>query len=171
MSMRRPITPAEFAGELVAKMLRSNGVDSVLLSGVFVVTEHGSSEAWLQNEVAPRLRSEGARVIFLGLRRDGDGSECRPIGSMIKEVGDVRLEQEDYKYAAILVENVDYAMTHPKGMSLLKAIKAARDRVNIHPDGQKRLLVIGCGSDAKVLREMADASHQPFFGASLFFLP
>lgn len=175
-------------------MLRPSVLDEGLRSGLFIVrqldADHWNAFAWA---LAAELRRLGALVLFVEADAGDSGigvieedlrskllvvrrqlmliepvkqsARCdKTLSELIKSI--VHLRCNDL---VLIVDQVSRLRGCP-GEDLLKALKAARDAVNLPADAKGRFILAAVDSDSKAVSELTKDSNQAFLGAAVIDL-
>lgn len=182
------------AVELANRMLRPSVLDEGLRSGLFIVRQldagHLHALAWA---LAAELRRLGAVVIFVDAESCGEGigaieqdlrakllavrrqlmpiapvqpsAPCvKTLSELIKSIVDLSCND-----LVLIVDHVGRLRAQP-GEHLLKALKAARDAVNVPADAKGHFLLVAVDRDPDAVSELTRVPNQAFLGATVMDL-
>jgi len=173
-------TLSDPAQEFARRLLRPRVLDIGLRSGVFL-----SRQLPLHDQLVSALESEGALVLSVSIDSEGATPHERVRSAVSRELerqGRPRIEpyRDGATLALMLQMLVDHAMAdtvlilkpiehvcaEEHGQSLLRALKAARDAINLRRNAKRHFLFIGVGSDHTLLNKLVSGSDQSFLGAT-----
>lgn len=182
------------AVELANRMLRPSVLDEGLRSGLFIVRQldagHWHALAWA---LAAELRRLGAVVIFVDAESCDEGigaieqdlrakllavrrqlmpiapvqpsEPCvKTLSELIKSIVDLSCND-----LVLIVDHVGRLRAQP-GEHLLKALKAARDAVNVPADAKGHFLLVAVDRDPDAVSELTRVPNQAFLGATVMDL-
>lgn len=185
-------------------LLHPNFFEEVFRDGVFVGGLGGEYKTtFLRERLVPRLKADDAWVIFVDLgdrRRIGaatwvhkaiqnsllqlaeewkvplsfdpakvDTEEGTTIAGAFEEIAVITGRQ-----LVLIMADAPELMKSCQGLGMLRALKAARDAVNLRTDNREPnfLYVVGTGMDHRKIRTMARNYAQPFYGSDTWdFVP
>ena len=175
-------------------MLRPSVLDEGLRSGLFIVRQldagHWHALAWA---LAAELRRLGAVVIFVDAESCDEGigaieqdlrakllavrrqlmpiapvqpsEPCvKTLSELIKSIVDLSCND-----LVLIVDHVGRLRAQP-GEHLLKALKAARDAVNVPADAKGHFLLVAVDRDPDAVSELTRVPNQAFLGATVMDL-
>lgn len=184
------------ASVLASRLLRPNVLDEGLRSGLFLA-RNPDSDCWdvLVPDLVTALKCLGAQVILVDLAdyravsletlRRKLFAELRALDGKVSssEHAEQGVTGEETLAALIgrvvelggrdLVVILDHVrrLRGRSGSQLLKALKAARDAVNLRPEATRYFVLVATDIDATAVRELAMDSSQAFYGATIEDLP
>lgn len=181
---------------LARRLLHPGLLSDALRSGLFLLQEPGSA-SW--NRFAPALTGEleslGALVLYLDLA-DSDLVPTNALRRVLTEglfdplvphrpsesIGSVAIDDLTVPTLIeavmgrsgkdlVLMCNQVGRLAVPVGEHALKALKAARDHINLRPNRSGRFILVATDTDSAVLRRCAMHPAQAFFGATIEPMP
>jgi len=182
------------AAELARRMLRPSVLDEGLRSGLFIVRQLDAGH-WhaFARALAAELRRLGAVVMFVDAESGDDGfgaieqdlrtkmlavrrqlmpidpvtqsAQCEEtLSELIKLIVDLSCND-----LVLIVDHVGRLRAQPGG-HLLKALKAARDAVNVPADAKGNFLLLAVDRDPTAVSELTRVPNQAFLGATVIDL-
>lgn len=129
----------------------------------------------LQTPLSATLRALGkvlsAEVAAHGLKFKFDLTKLGEAGEVSLAQAFTQLVDQTKTDLVLIVDEVQECLISEDGQSLLRALKAARDAVNLRPSTPGHFLFIGTGSHRALLQEMATRRKEAFFGATSHDFP
>lgn len=187
------------ARRIAAQFLHPSVLDEGLRSGLFLYGPPGIGKtAFLLNDLLPALKAGHALVIYVNLLNDGISSPMELVRAAIQKYWDgpdggqhaalgeatrvdttgptlsqslTEIVDTAKTSLVLIIDDVQYASTSEDGNSLLLALKAARDAINLRPNSEGDFLLIGSGSPSSELQKLAAHPTQAFFGSTLMAFP
>lgn len=183
------------AAEIATRMLRPRVLDEGLRSGLFLIRQLNPGRWYtFASALAAELRCLGAEVIYLDAAEHGaeeigtiqenlrtkmlavrrqltpieplqQSAPCdETLSELTKSI--VSLSRKDL---VLIFDHVSRLRDQP-GVHLLKALKAARDVVNVPAGAEGRFLLIAVDRDPTAVTALTSDSNQAFFGAAVLDL-
>ncbi len=169
------------AQDFARRLLRPRALDIGLRSGVFL-----SRQLPLHDQLVSALESHGALVLSVSIDGEGLATPHERVRSAVsrelERQGRPRIEPyEDGATLAVMLqmlvdqamadtvlilEPIEYVCAEEPGQSLLRALKSARDAINLQQNAKRHFLFIGVGSDHALLKKLVTGSDQAFLGAT-----
>jgi AAA domain len=169
---RRPL-----AEEMAAQLLRPGVLDQALRSGLFLsgVRRIGKT-TFLKQDLIPALETDGAIVIYVDLWSDTSVSPSvllqRAVRAKLGESGGVTLAdaftevvEQSRTDLVVIVDEVQQCLASDDGLSMMLALKAARDAINLRPNPPGHFVFIGTGSNRALVQELSARRNMAFQGA------
>lgn len=175
------------------RLLRPQGLGKIVRSGLFVAGDRGIGKTtFLIHHLIPLLRKQGACVIHVdmdqqgnidpwALLEDGIHNALSPLKSSkdsIPSCDNSRIDlscttladwvddwiQKKGADVVLVLDEVQQVIRSKEGVSMMLALKAARDRVNLVPWSKGSFLVLGVGSDRDSVKRLVTDGRQAFYG-------
>lgn len=190
------------ANALTQKLLHPSGFDVTARDGVFLIGSRGIGKTtFLREDLMAELERQGAVVIYADLGKTA--ARRSPVKSLLNAIQEtlqgvqppsiplsfdvtlvgteagvsiaeafVELIQRCNRSAVVIIDEVQ-ALQSRTGQRLLRALKAARDAVNLRPDNDSDtyLLIVAAGSCRRAVTSMTSDSSQAFYGAERLEFP
>jgi hypothetical protein len=173
------------AAALATSLLSPSVLDEALRSGVFFVRPLADSawDTWKAEFIhwagqggsivicVDAARGAGeARVEFLLALNHAQQPHGRVTGDESIAARARRLVAARRGNLVVLMEEVD-GLLNDDGEALLRALKAARDTVNLSAASGGSFILVAAGRDVSVVQRLVSESDKAFFGASFGFEP
>lgn len=186
-SIRRALAAQlrQFSIALCCELLSDSPLSDLYKSGTFVAGRPiKTSNTFLFNSLAKRLRSFGARVAHVEAKEFCGTDALRDLNDEIwAQTGNSDQGQapttltEAFRYltyggatVVLLIENIDVWSDTAEGWRALRALKSCRDAVNLAEGRVGKLLIVGIGEPAKMVIMTRDGA-QAFYAAALVAVP
>ena len=182
------------AVDLASRMLRPSVLDEGLRSGLFIVRQQDPGH-WhdFACALAAELRRLGAVVICVDAKSGDKGIEAvvqdlrakllaelrqvMPMAPLQPSAPCVKTLRELFKSIVdlncndlVLIVNHAGRLKAQPGGHLLKALKAARDAVNVPADAKGSFLLVAVDRDPSAVSELTRVADQAFLGATVIDL-
>src|ERR1700730_11967060 len=169
---RRPL-----AEEMAAQLLPPGVLDQAVRSGLFLsgVRRIGKT-TFLKQDLIPALETDGAIVIYVDLWSDNTVSPSVLLELAVPtkrgEPGGVTLAdaftevvKQGRTDLVLIVDEVQQCLASDDGLSMMLALKAARDAINLRPSPPGHFVFIGTGSNRALVQELSARRNMAFQGA------
>lgn len=183
------------AAELASRMLSPWVVDEGFRSGLFLVRQP-DAERWhaFAQALVAELQRLGAVVMFVDMAELGaaaPGTLQQELRSKLFALREQFSPMETVRrrdpgadtLSDLILSIVDLSRSHmvlifdhagrlrgQTGEHMLKALKAARDAVNVRPDANRKFFLIAVDTDTSAVNELARDPAQAFLGATVMEL-
>lgn len=184
------------AAVLAGRLVNPSVLDDALRSGLFLI-QAPDAVCWavFEQDLAEELEALGARAVsvdlarsdvapgealcralrseMIGLKNDARSSDVAKLSGILGgTLADMveHLIQSSGRDLFLICDQLTRLADSPEA-HVLMALKAARDRVNLRPDGIGRFIVVATDADGEALRLCAVDPEQAFFGAVVEVLP
>lgn len=172
------------ARQLADQLLFPGPLDMGLASGVFVQVRSNDESAQFFWDLAPMLEAGGMRVIVIDAAKLLTEDGLTSIAQLVRDRSDTRLAGiEDLTLADALADSLRFQpltvalllggaqrLSAEPGERVLKAIKAARDLVNLAPSSAGRFQMVATWILPASPSKYVENSRSAFYGATAMTL-
>jgi len=125
-----------------------------------------------RREIATKAAPKAGRGTFLPAGwRDIDTSKIGQANGVTLTEALRALHEAAKAPVALIVDEAQHAFTSMDGERTMKALKSARDQMNINHSGEIKLMLVMAGSDRDRLLRLVDTSRAAFYGSRIEPLP
>jgi len=168
------------AQELASRLLHPSVVDLTLTSGVFLQSSSFPRGSAFTLDLTRELEKGGVRVLrvhagdllapdaldqlIMMFKQLSLGNWGGARGETLANVVSKILPAQNM-VVALIVDDAQVLICE-RGNRILKALKSARDAVNINPGKSEKLLIVASCAGPQDIRTLVSDAEQPFYGAA-----
>jgi len=169
------------AVELARRLLLPSLLDLTLTSGVFLQSISSERASAFTRDLTRELEKGGVRVLrvhagdllapdaldqlIMMFKQISPGNWGAAQGETLANVVSKVLPAQNM-VVALIVDDAQVLICEC-GNRILKALKSARDAVNINPGKSEKLLIVASCAGSQDIRTLVSDAEQPFYGAAL----